>query len=88
MVLTSELQIATVEKVDLLWPAIQFFVKVTQNVNIKLFTYQNKNTKNCIYEQPKMLFVLFLAGIASASLSEDFNKNPDLYYRILLKLDD
>ena len=34
-----------------------------------------------------MLLVLFLAGIASASLSEDFNKNPDLFYRILLKLD-
>ena len=34
-----------------------------------------------------MLLVLFLVGIASASLSEDFNKNPDLYYRILLKLD-
>ena len=32
-----------------------------------------------------MLLVLFLAGIASASLSEDFNKNPDLYYRILFK---
>ena len=35
-----------------------------------------------------MLLVLFLAGIASASLSEDFNKNSDLYYRIMLKLDD
>ena len=32
--------------------------------------------------------MLFLAGIASASLSEDFNKNPDLYYRILFKHDD
>jgi len=35
-----------------------------------------------------MLLVLFVAGISSASLSEDFNKNPDLYYRILFKLDD
>ena len=35
-----------------------------------------------------MLLVLFLAGISSASLSEDFNKNPDLYYRILFKLDE
>ena len=35
-----------------------------------------------------MLFVLFVAGISTASLSENFNKNPDLYNRILLKLDD
>jgi len=27
---------------------VQFLVKITQRANIKLFTYQNKNTINCI----------------------------------------
>ena len=61
---------------------------ITQLVNIKLFVHQNNNTINSkkkLKSQPDKMLALLL-GIASASLSEDYNNNPDLYYRILFEI--